>query len=310
VETLIAGAGAVGGYFGFVLARAGWPITLLARGERFEALRTQGLRVRSHGEEHTLQLPVVSDLAGFEEGSIDLVLATVKMPDLAPLAASLQRVLAPDGLVVALQNGLGADQLLAAELGAARVVGGAAYVGVDCPEPGLVRHIAGGRITLGALPGIDKARAARLSLHLEAAGVPCRVCDDLRALRWGKLVWNAAYNPVSALARVTVGEAADDPGLRDILRAAMEEVVAVGRAARVALKDGIVERNLTIRPEYREGLTSMRQDAEARRPNEADAILGAVLRVAAEHHVATPTLTLLHALVTPLGPAASARNPS
>jgi 2-dehydropantoate 2-reductase len=301
VQTLIAGVGAVGGYYGFMLARAGWPITLLARGANHDALRASGLRVHTKGEELVVRPPVLRDLAGCEEGSFELIFATVKMPDLAPLAAALQRVLAPDGLVVALQNGLGADQLLAAELGAARVVGGAAFVGVDCPAPGVVRHLSGGRITLGTLPGIDQGRAARLSLHLEAAGVPCRLSDDLRALRWGKLVWNAGYNPVTALARVTVGEALDDPGLRNLLRATMEEVAAVGRAAGVALPEDVVERNLSIRPEYRAGITSMLQDALAGRPNEADAILGTVLRIAAEHHVAVPTVEMLYALASRLG---------
>lgn len=301
MQTLIAGTGAVGGYYGFMLARAGWPLTLLARGATYEALQANGLRVRTKGEEHVVRIPVVQDLAACEEGSFEIVLATVKMPDLPALARSLLRVLAPDGIVVALQNGLGADQILAAELGAARVVGGAAYVGADCPAPGVVRHTSGGRIVVGTLPGIDTATAARLSLHLEAAGVPSRVADDLRALRWRKVVWNTAFNPVTALARVTVGAAVDDPALRAVLRSAMEETVAVARSAGVALGDDVIERALTIKPEYRQGLTSMLQDAVAGRPTEVEAILGTVLRVAGENRIPTPTLTLLHALASKLG---------
>jgi 2-dehydropantoate 2-reductase len=302
VQTLIAGAGAVGGYFGYVLARAGWPITLLARGATCDAIAARGLRVHSKGEEHVLRLPVIRDLAAAPAEAFELVFATVKMPDLPALAGVLHRVLAPDGLVVALQNGLGAEQILAAELGAARVVGGVAYIGVDCPAPGAVRHLSGGRVTLATLPGIDAARAARLSLHLEAAGIPSRLADDLRALRWRKLVWNAAFNPVTALARVTVGEAASDPGLRAILRGAMEEVVAVARAEGIDLPEDFVERSLEVRPEHRSGITSMLQDALTGRRTEVEAIVGAVLHAAAERHIPTPTLGTLYSLARRLGP--------
>jgi len=303
VQTLIAGAGAVGGYFGYVLARAGWPITLLARGATHDALVARGLCVHSKGQEHLLRLPVIRDLGAIPEETFELIFAAVKMPDLPALAACLHRVLAHDGLVVALQNGLGAEQVLAAELGAARVIGGVAYAGVDCPAPGVVRHLSGGRLTLATLPGIDAARAARLSLHLEAAGIPSRIADDLRTLRWRKLVWNAAYNPVTALARVTVGEAVDDPGLRAVLRTAMEEVVAVASAEGIELPADFVEHALEVRPEYRSGLTSMLQDALAGRRNEVEAIMGTVLHAAGERHIPTPTLRMLYSLARKLGPA-------
>jgi len=225
----------------------------------------------------------------------------VKMPDVHAQAGALPNVLDSNGTVVAWQNGVGAEEILAAQVGAFRVVGGVAYVGVDCPEPGLVRHVTGGRLTLSTLPGIDMARAARLSLLFEAAGIPCRMADDLRALRWGKLVWNASFNPVTALARVTLGEAVDDPRLRRLIRAAMEEVATVARATGVRLPDDVVDRNLDLRPGFRDGLTSMLQDVQRGHPTEADAILGEVLRHAVDHGVAAPTLDGLYALCAALG---------
>jgi 2-dehydropantoate 2-reductase len=301
MHTLIAGTGAVGGFLGWRLIRAGWPVTLLARGATADALEARGLRVWSDGQEDTVRAPVIRDLAASPEDGFDLVIAAVKMPDLPALAAALHDALDPDGTVVAVQNGLGAEEALAAQLGAARVVGGVAYVGVDRPEPGVVRHVTGGRLTLSTLPGIDKARAARLSLLFEAAGIPCRLADDLRALRWGKLVWNASYNPVTALTRLTLGEVVDDPRLLGAVRAAMEEVVTVARAAGVRLPDDAVERNLALRPGFRAAHTSMLQDVLAGRPTEADAILGEVLRAAGYHGVAVPTLMTLHALCAALG---------
>jgi 2-dehydropantoate 2-reductase len=301
MHTLIAGTGAVGGFFGWRLVRAGWPITLLARGATADAIEARGLRVRSAGQEDVVQAPVVRDLGAPPEDGFDLVIAAVKMPDLPALAAALPGALSADGTVVAVQNGLGAEEILAAQLGAARVVGGVAYVGADCPEPGLVHHVTGGRLTLSTLPGIDKARAARLSLQFEAAGIPCRLADDLRALRWSKVVWNASFNPVTALARVTLGEAVDDPRLLGVVRAAMEEVADVARAAGVKLPHDVVERNLDLRPDFRQALTSMYQDVRRGRPNEADAIIGEVLRHATDHGVATPTLRALHALCAALG---------
>ena len=129
----------------------------------------------------------------------------------------------------------------------------------------------------------------------------CRLADDLRALRWGKLVWNASFNPVTALARTTVGETLDDPRLLALVRSAMEEVVAVARAAGVRLRDDVVERSLDVRPDFREALTSMHQDVLRGRPTEAGAILGEVLRHAADRGIAVPVLLALHALCSARG---------
>ena len=301
MHTLIAGTGAVGGFLGWRLIRAGWPVTLLARGANADALEAHGLIVRSEGREDVVRAPVIRDLAAPPEDGFDLVIATVKMPDLPALATALHDALSAEGTVLAVQNGLGAEEILAGQVGAARVVGGVAYVGADCPAPGVVRHVTGGRLTLSTLPGIDKARAARLSLLLEAAGVPCRLADDLRGLRWSKLVWNASFNPVTALARTTVGETLDDPRLLAVVRAAMEEVVTVARAIGVRLRDDIVERNLDVHPDFRDALTSMLQDALRGRPTETEAIVGEVLRCAADRGIAVPTLITLHALCAALG---------
>ncbi|MBI5480641.1 MAG: 2-dehydropantoate 2-reductase [Deltaproteobacteria bacterium] len=294
MHTLIAGTGAVGGFLGWRLIKAGWPVTLLARGATADAIEARGLRVRSDDREDAVRAPVVRDLGAPPEDGFDLVIAAVKMPDLPALAAALHDALGAEGTVVAVQNGLGAEEVLAARLGAARVVGGVAYVGVDCPEPGLVRHVTGGRLTLSTLPGIDMVRAARLSLLFEAAGIPCRLADDLRALRWSKLVWNASFSPVTAIAGVTLGEAVDDPRLLGVVRAAMEEVAAVARAAGVRLRDDVVERNLDLRPDFRAALTSMLQDVRRGRPTEIEAILGEVLRHAAARGVPVPTLQTLY----------------
>jgi 2-dehydropantoate 2-reductase len=301
MHTLIAGTGAVGGYLAWRLIRAGWPVTLLARGAQADALEANGLVVRSEGREDVVRAPVIRDLSAPPEDGFDLVIAAVKMPDLAALAAALHDALGGEGTVLAVQNGLGAEEILAGQVGAARVVGGVAHLAADCPAPGVVRHVTGGRLTLSTLPGIDKARAARLSLLLEAAGVACRLADDLRALRWSKLVWNASFNPVTALARATVGDVVDDPRLLGVVRVAMEEVVTVARAVGVRLRDDVVERNLAVPADFRDALTSMLQDALRGRPTEAEAIVGEVLRHAADRGIAVPTLMTLHALCGALG---------
>jgi 2-dehydropantoate 2-reductase len=301
MRTLIAGAGAVGGYLAWRLIRAGWPVTLLARGATADALEAKGLVVRSGVREETVRAPVIRDLAAPPEDGFDLVVAAVKMPSLPAVAEALHGALGAEGTVLAVQNGLGAEELLAGHVGAARVVGGVAHVAVDCPAPGVVRHVTGGRLTLSTLPGIDKARAVRLSLFLEAASVPCRLADDLRALRWTKLVWNASFNPVTALTRTTVGQTLDDPRLLAVVRAAMEEVVTVARAIGLRLRDDVVDRNLQVPADFREARTSMLQDVLRGRPTEAEAILGEVLRHAADRGISVPTLIALHALCAGLG---------
>src|SRR5262245_27143015 len=239
MRILVAGAGAVGGYFGGLLARAGRDVTFLARGAHASAMREQGLAVDSFSEgTFTVKPPVISALAD-ARGHFDLVLVCVKSNDLPALARELAAV--DFDIVCPLLNGVESEDQLAEVLGRERVVGGVAHVGAEITAPGQLRHTTRGEILVAPLLGNPPDRARALAAELESAGIRGGYHDDLAFISWRKLIWNNGFNAVTALADCTMGYAAGHPRLRELLERTMSEAVAVATAEGVKLPENIVE---------------------------------------------------------------------
>jgi 2-dehydropantoate 2-reductase len=310
MRTLIAGAGAVGGYFGALLLRAGRDVTFLARGPHADAIRAHGLAVDSFREgRFQVQPQVVTTLAD-AGGPFDLILVTVKWPALPQLAQELgvQRALVGErGAVVPLQNGIGADQVLAGALAPTSIVGGVAHVGAEVTAPGQIRHTTRGEILVAPLPGNPPDRAREVAAFLDQSGVPGGYHDDLGFITWRKLVWNNAFNAVTALSGASMRQAAVHPRLRELLRAAMNEAVAVATAEGVKLPDTLIDFLLGLGEQYGDARTSMHQDVLCGRPTEHDALNGVVCRLGRRHGIATPINDTLYALLDGLDPHARAR---
>lgn len=271
LRLVVVGAGAVGGYFGARLARAGHDVQFLARSDR-EHLERHGLRVESVAGDFTLA-PVEAHADPAAVRPVEIALVALKTTANAALPAILPRVLVPGGTVVLLQNGLGEEERAAALPGVGAVLAGLAFVCVSKVGPGHVRHLDYGSIRLaafapgGAAAGITPVME-RLGAALEGAGVPVTLEPDWLAARWQKLVWNVPYNGLSVLLRADTGALMASPPVRALVAAMMREVTAASAAEGHSIGDAFVDEMLTGTDAMRPYLPSMRLDFDAGRPLE------------------------------------------
>src|SRR5271154_3409008 len=296
MKFLIAGAGAIGGYIGACMAQAGFDVTLFARGPHLRAMQEHGVQVKSI-EGDFVARPAIA--GSFEEiGPVDVVFLGVKAHDLPQLAPQLKPVLGPDTTVVSTQNGIpwwyfqgfGGEweglRLERVDPGGAissaiqtrRVVGSIVYFSTEIPEPGVIQHIEGNRISLGEPDGSRSDRCRRIPEALIASGLRCPVTTRLRHEIWVKVLGNASFNPVSALTRATLAQMVRDPGVCSVIRNIMQEVEAVSRKLGMELPVSIDQR-IAGAEKVGEHKTSMLQDLEAGRPMELEALVGAVVEI-------------------------------
>jgi 2-dehydropantoate 2-reductase len=301
VRIAVFGTGAVGGYFGGRLAEAGEDVVFIARGDHLRALRREGLRVDSVAGDFVIRPATATDDPA-EVGSADFVLVAVKTWQLPPAAKAMGPLVGSGTAVVPLLNGVEAPGVLAAALGDGPVLGGLCGLIAYRAEPGRILHAgADPWITFGELDGRRSDRVARLAEALEGArGVRVTVSEDIVAAMWEKFMFISAQGGIGAASRAPFGTFRAVAETRTLLRAAMEEVVAVARARGVALPPGVVERALALTDSMPgEGTSSMQRDIMAGRPSELEAWNGAVVRLGREAGVPTPVHQALYGVLRP-----------
>jgi 2-dehydropantoate 2-reductase len=295
----VVGAGAVGGYFGAMLARAGAPVTLIGRSRHVEVWKRNGLFLESANFQDVIPVQASTELDAARDA--DLVLFTVKAIDTKDTARELARHLRAGALVISLQNGVDNVPLMRAA-GSLDPVAAVVYVASAMPAPGSVKHGGRGDLLIGDLPGRVGARRdvelTRVSAWFETAGVPCRVSTDIEADLWAKLITNAALNAISAVVHATYDEAAASPDSREVIRLLVNECVAVARASGVALP---AVDHVQLVWEFAERIgavyASTSHDLERGKRTEIDALNGFVVRRGTELGVPTPVNQTLLALV-------------
>jgi len=304
---LVGGAGALGLVFGALLRRAGHAVTLLGRAAHLEAIRAGGIRVEGLWGEHVVTgLDLARDGAEID-GTFDVVLIAVKAYDTLALAATVAPLLAPHGIVISLQNGLGNAEALAKQIGAGRVLAGRVIFGAEVVAPGRVRvTVYADPVLIGAWDtprGTELDRQAQgWAERLAAAGIPSIYCDDILAALWGKVLYNAALNPLGALLGVHYGALSEDANCHAVMDAVIDEAFGVAVAEGVALPWASPAEYRTVFydrlvPSTYDHRSSMLQDLRRGRRTEIDAINGEVWRRGARHGIATPANELLTRLV-------------
>ena len=293
---LIAGAGAIGAYVGARMARAGFDVTLFARGPHMKAMQEYGVQVKSAEGDFQVQPRIVGSLE--EAGPVDVVFLGVKAHSLPQLAPQLKPVLGPDTTVVSTQNGIpwwyfqgfgGAWEglqlgridprgVISSAIEARRVVGSIVYFSTEIPGPGVIQHTEGNRISLGEPDGARSDRCRRIAEALVASGLRCPITTHIRQEIWVKILGNASFNPVSALTRATLVQMVRDPDVSAVIRNIMQEVESVSRKLGIELPVSIDQR-MAGAEKVGEHKTSMLQDLEAGRPLELEALVGAVVEL-------------------------------
>jgi 2-dehydropantoate 2-reductase len=300
-STVVVGAGAVGSFFGAMLARAGHPVTLIGRAAHVQAIEQQGLRLHMGAQVHTVPMQATTALDAVRDA--DLVLFCVKSGDTDELAQAIALLLAPHALVLSLQNGVDNAQRIARVVRQA-VVPAVVYVATAMPEPGVVQHFGRGDLVIG--PPDDAAaqddgfrsRLQAVQQLFASAQVPVRISPDVMAELWTKLMVNCAWNAVSALTQLPYGRAAEVGAIGSMQEAVVREVVAVARADGVSLRsDEALQAMRRIAVSMPGQLSSTAQDLARGKPTEIDHLNGFVARRGGELGIATPVNQALHALV-------------
>ena len=291
----VVGSGAVGCYYGGMLARAGQDVHFLMRSD-LERVRTAGLLIRTRGEEH--RLTVHASGRTEEIGPCDLVLVALKATANGSLDELIPPLLGPSTTLVTLQNGLGNEEYLAERWGAERVAGALCFVCLNRTAPGEIVHLDHGTISVGEFRRPISPRVQALADALNAAEIEAHAVDDLATERWRKLVWNVPFNGLAiASGGATVADVLNDLHLRQEARALMDDVLAGARSRGLEIPDEFanfqIERSWSMGPYQPSSLIDWREG----RPVEVEAIWGEPLRQGLAAGASMPRLALLYALL-------------
>lgn len=284
------GAGAVGGYFGGMLARAGHTVTLIARPVHVQAVQRDGLRLQTLAFDERVPLAASTDPAAVQGAS--LVLFCVKSADTESAGMSLRPHLAPDALVLCLQNGVDNADRLRAVLPGQPVAAAVVYVATEMAGPGHVRHHGRGDLVLEPSPSGAAAVQA-----LIAAGVPTVLSDNVRGALWAKLVLNCAYNAISAIAQLPYGRTVAGEGVQGVMRDVVAECLAVAQAEGVQLPGDVAAAVARLADSMPTQSSSTAQDLARGRRTEIDHLNGLIVRRGQALGVPTPANRVLWALV-------------
>ncbi|MCK9684212.1 ketopantoate reductase family protein [Scleromatobacter humisilvae] len=301
VRVAVVGAGAVGCYYGGMLARAGVPVTLIGRPVHVEAMKRDGLRLTTATSDDRIPVDASTDIAAVAGAA--LVLVCVKSTDTESTAAELRAHLAPDARVLSLQNGVDNAPRLQAALQrpvAATVV----YVGCEMAGPGHVRHLGRGELVIPADIGVPVEDPGLTSADIVAlfarAGVPVQVSDNVLGESWGKLVINCGYNAISAITDTDYGHMMARPDIAATVHGVVDECLAVAAALGITVPGDShagIDRIAATMPGQ---VSSTCQDLRRGKPTEIDHLNGHVVAEGERVGMATPLNRTLQALVKAL----------
>ena len=297
-RVLVVGAGAIGAFYGGILARAGCEVAVAARSD-YDAVAADGYRIDSTLGDLSFRPAQTLRSAAEYRGAADYVLVALKLVRGVDRVALIRPALAATSAILLVQNGIGIEEEVAEAFPRHELLSGVAYAAVSREAPGRVRHHSQyTRLVLGRYPRGSSASAERFAALLKQGGSSCAVTEDIVGARWQKCAWNTVFNPISALG--------GGLGTRDILsgeeqtafvRAAIAEVCALAAADGHALAPDTADKQIqgTLRlPNY---VSSMGQDWLAGRPMETEALVGNAVRIARRLGVAAPRLEALYALL-------------
>ena len=314
MKVCIFGAGAIGGYMGVKLAKAGADVSLVARGPHLAAMQEQGLTLIEEGETTTVSVTASDDPAAL--GVQDYVIVTLKAHSVPPVVSKMAPLIGPNTTIVSGVNGVpwwyfhkleGAHEGTRLDsvdpgnvqwdgFGPDRVLGCVVYPAAEVIEPGVIKHIEGNRFSLGEPDGSKSDRAQALSKILANAGLKAPVRPKLRDEIWVKLWGNLSFNPISALTHATLDVLCTDEGTRAVARNMMVEAQEI--AERLGVKFPIdVDRRIAGGAAVGAHRTSMLQDLDQGRPMEIDALVASVQELGRVTGVPTPTIDTVLGLI-------------
>jgi len=299
MKVAVIGAGGVGGYFGGLLARAGHEVAFVARGAHLQAIKENGLRVESQLDgTFTVQGNVTDDPS--EVGEQDLVIFAVKMYHNSDAVDSLAPLIGPETVVLTLQNGIDNGEILAEAVGDDHVMIGSAYMEGRITEPGVVTQGGPGIAAFGEMNVGISRRGENLLQRFQEAGWRVNLHENMPGMLWKKFAYIAGSAAVCAAANCVYEEMRTKPETRQLIRDAIEEVLAVGKARGAPIMaDSLAWAMDSLDRFPGQGRASMAKDFTDQRPVELEGLTGTVVRMARELDVPTPANDFLYAILKP-----------
>lgn len=314
MKIAVVGAGAIGGYLGAKLARAGEDVTFIARNRNLEAINARGFRLilEDGTEEHAPTAKAVQHMA--EAGPQDAVLLTLKAHQVKDVLPGLRELFGPQTMVVTMINGipwwyfhkLGGEYdgrrldsvdpggVIDQHIERERIIGSVVYPASELVEPGVVKVIEGNRFTLGELDGERSERVDALSQAMMRAGFKAPVSRDIRSELWVKLWGNLSFNPISALTHATLEQICRFGPTRSLAASMMREAQTVAEKLGVRFKISLDQR-IAGAEAVGAHKTSMLQDVEHGRALELEALVGSVVELGRITETPTPTIDAIYA---------------
>jgi 2-dehydropantoate 2-reductase len=298
MKIAVMGTGGVGGWFGARLALSGEDVTFIARGNHLAAMREKGLRIIGPGGDFAVDPARATDDPA-EIGPVDVVMFCVKLWDVDSAAEACRPLVGPDTAVISFQNGVDAEERIAAILGPEHAVGGVAAIFALIDEPGVIRQT--GELAWLKYGELDGKATPRIQAFHDActkAGIKGTLSPDINVDIWEKFTFLAPLAGTTAATGAGIGAILDDPDTRRLFQSQVEEAVAVGRARGVNLPDDIVETRMSFAAHLPPGnRASMAADLERGNRLELHWLTGAVVRLGRELGVPTPVSDTVYAVL-------------
>jgi 2-dehydropantoate 2-reductase len=293
---LVVGAGAIGGFYGGLLAKAGADVSVVCRSD-YDIVKQQGFQIDSYslGKWQFKPFQVLRDASEYQEEADFLILCSKVTADVDRVAL-IRAGLTKHTTIVFIQNGVEIEAQLQQAFPEHELISGLAFVCCNRGQSAQIQHLAYGNLTLGNLPNGQSAKIRRLQSLFLAAGIECVLSEDIVTSRWQKCVWNAPFNPLSVLSG-GLPTLAILQNQEQLVRRIMQEVCDIAAGCGHSLPEDIVETNIQstyVMPPYK---TSMLLDFENQHPMETESILGNAVRAAHRQGIAVPTLDVLYALM-------------
>ena len=301
MKIMVMGSGGMGAYYGGLLAQQGNDVTFIARGAHLDAIRANGLQVKSIHGDFTVS-PAKATASPAEAGLVDLILFCVKTYNTEEAVQALQPVIGPQTAVLSLQNGVDAVERIGKAVRVEHVLGGATWISSAVEAPGVIKQVSQfRRIVFGELNGTRSERIQSIYEVLQKTGATVEVSEDILKILWTKFVFISSASSLGSLTRLPMGDYRSIPETRTMITSLMREVEAVAHASGVKLDADVVQKSLDFVDNNAPHIkASMQLDVERGRRTELDSMVGVIGRKGRELGVPTPVADFIYASLLPI----------
>jgi 2-dehydropantoate 2-reductase len=295
---LVIGAGAIGGFYGAKLAQAGAEVSLVCRSD-YEVVKKNGIAIKSvFGDFHFTPKNVLRDVCDYKDEADFILVATKVLPEIS-VVDLIAPALKQKTSIVLLQNGIHIEEPIKNSFPNHHLISVLAFVCVSRNAAGMILHQDYGRLVVGDYPSGISQKTSELIELWKKSGVPCEAIENIQLERWRKLVWNAAFNPMSVLSGgANTKEILNNKAAQNLAQNVMKEICILAKADGCELPENVIEKNIEMTQKMQPYKTSMLLDFEAKRKMEVEAILGNAIRFAEIKNIEVPHLLSLYGLLS------------